>query len=418
MTGWIGCARRCGRRSTRRAAAVARLGADVTAAAAALLEECAPSARAELPKADRERVRDALADAAGVPTVVRAVASAHRRRGALAAGWPFARWLKRLRPDPLRRLRLPDQPEPDAGTSLPGASPVQREQVAAATRALAAGAVARPAGAVAQRRPPRRDGARGAGGRPARPRRRGRRPPRRAAALVVARGRAPEAARGRRSSPGCSGCSRSSLLAWLQLDDVVPLPECRGIPVPTLLLLGGVAAGLVLAFVVRLVNGAAARRRARAAERSLRARVDEVAEELVLGPVAGRAGGAPAALRAAGCSVLAFRRDLPAADRRLEPRSSRGLGGGARAAAVRQQRRRLDPRGGRRARRSRPVLGDLRGRDPGRVRDDQRRRRRSRLLPAVPLEALHRRALPGAGLRHGDARPRSRSTSAGDPKSS
>ena len=75
------------------------------------------------------------------------------------------------------------------------------------------------------------------------------------------------------------------LLAWLQLDDVVPLPEVRGIPVPTLLLLGGVAAGLVLAFLVRLVNGAAARRRARAAERSLRARVDEVAEELVLGPV-------------------------------------------------------------------------------------------------------------------------------------
>ncbi len=268
----------------RRAAAVARLGADVSVAAAALLEECAPSARAELPKTERDRVRVALADAAGVPTVVRAVSSAHRRRGALAAGWPFARWLKRLRPDPLRRLRLPDQPEPDAGTSLPGASPVQREQVAAATRALAAGAsselpapwpnvVRRAATAREEQLADRLD--RAVAG----------------ADLHVGRPRwwwlagALQKLLAVVTIVGLLWLLALVLLAWLQLDDVVPLPEVRGIPVPTLLLLGGVAAGLVLAFVVRLVNGAAARRRARAAERSLRARVDEVAEELVLGPV-------------------------------------------------------------------------------------------------------------------------------------
>jgi GTP-binding protein EngB required for normal cell division len=268
----------------RRAAAVARLGADVTAAAAALLDECAPSARPELPKEDGKRVRDALADAAGVPTVVRAVASAHRRRGALATGWPFARWLKRLRPDPLRRLRLPDQPAPEAGTSLPGTSPVQREQVAAATRALAAAAsrelpapwpnvVRRAATAREEQVADRLD--RAVAG----------------ADLHVERPRwwwlagALQKLLSVAVVAGLLWLLALVLLAWLQLDDVVPLPEAWGIPVPTLLLLGGAAAGLVLAFLVRLVNGAAARRRARAAERSLRARVDEVAEELVLGPV-------------------------------------------------------------------------------------------------------------------------------------
>ena len=54
---------------------------------------------------------------------------------------------------------------------------------------------------------------------------------------------------------------------------------------PTWLLVGGALAGLALAFLARLVNGAAARRRARAASRSLRAGVEEVGQELVIAPV-------------------------------------------------------------------------------------------------------------------------------------
>jgi GTPases len=48
----------------------------------------------------------ALAEAAGVPLVVEAVAKAHRHRAVLATGWPPTRWARRLRPDPLRRLHL------------------------------------------------------------------------------------------------------------------------------------------------------------------------------------------------------------------------------------------------------------------------------------------------------------------------
>jgi hypothetical protein len=75
------------------------------------------------------------------------------------------------------------------------------------------------------------------------------------------------------------------LLAYLQLDDVVPVPEARGVPLPTALLVGGAVAGIAIAFLARLVNGVSARRRARAAERRLRGRVDGVAEELVIAPV-------------------------------------------------------------------------------------------------------------------------------------
>jgi hypothetical protein len=57
------------------------------------------------------------------------------------------------------------------------------------------------------------------------------------------------------------------------------------VPVPTWLVVGGAAAGIVLALLARLVNGAAAGRRSRAAARSLRARVAEVGHELVLAPV-------------------------------------------------------------------------------------------------------------------------------------
>jgi hypothetical protein len=76
-----------------------------------------------------------------------------------------------------------------------------------------------------------------------------------------------------------------AVLGYLRIDDVVPVPELRDVPVPTLLLLGGAGAGILLAALARLVNGVGARRRARAAERSLRAEVETVAEELVLGPV-------------------------------------------------------------------------------------------------------------------------------------
>jgi hypothetical protein len=76
-----------------------------------------------------------------------------------------------------------------------------------------------------------------------------------------------------------------AVFAFLRVEDLLPIPELRGIPVPTWLLLGGALAGIVLAFLARLANGVGARRRSRAAARTLRQQVEEVAQELVIGPV-------------------------------------------------------------------------------------------------------------------------------------
>ena len=267
-----------------RDAAVARLGADVEAAAFAFAAFCAGSRAGGIRRDDRARLLAALEDAAGVPTVLRAVSDAHRRRGALACGWPFVRWIRRLRPDPLRRLRLPETPQPSIRTSLPPPTEVQRAQVATAARALAdraAEGLAPPwprlvrgaATAEDERLPERLDRAVAA------------------AELHVVRPRWwSVAALLQRLLSGAAVVGALwlvilALLGYLRVDEVVPLPELYGIPIPTWLLLGGTAAGIVLAFVARLVNGAGANRRARAAGRSLRAGVGGVAEELVVAPV-------------------------------------------------------------------------------------------------------------------------------------
>ncbi|GII65231.1 hypothetical protein Skr01_53160 [Sphaerisporangium krabiense] len=120
------------RRVADRRAWAARLGADaVTAADTLAVAACADPSRdgdgrahpvAEQAVTDlggraeaAERAVDgelagpltaALAEAAGVPLVVAAVAKAHRHRSIAATGWPVTRWLRRFRPDPLRRLRV------------------------------------------------------------------------------------------------------------------------------------------------------------------------------------------------------------------------------------------------------------------------------------------------------------------------
>ncbi len=267
-----------------RDAAVARLGADVESAAAGFDAACAEGRTHGVGRDERARLLAALEDAAGVPTVLRAVSDAHRRRGTLACGWPFVRWIKRLRPDPLRRLRLPETPQAAIRTSLPPPTDVQRAQVATAARALADRAadglpppwprlVRDAATAEDERLPDRLDRAVAA------------------AELHVSRPRWWSGAALLQRLlvvavlAGSLWLLALAVLGYLRVDEVVPLPELYGIPIPTWLLLGGAAAGIALAFLARLVNGAGASRRARAAGRSLRAGVDGVAQELVVAPV-------------------------------------------------------------------------------------------------------------------------------------
>ncbi len=275
-------------RTAARASAVARLAADVDAAADCFAPACSQAkGKGEVAGRDAERLVAALADAAGVPTVTRAVARAHRRRGSLAAGWPLARWIGRLRPDPLKRLRLTESPQDDdtrAHTALPPSTPAQRSQAASATRTLAAGAagtlpspwpnaIRSAATAHEEGLPDRLD--RAVAGADLKVRR----PRWWALAGLLQKGLAVVALVGLLWLLVIAG------LGFVQLADAIPLPDYKGFPVPTLLLAGGLLAGLLLAALARWLTGIGAARRARAAERSLRTRVEEVARELVIDPV-------------------------------------------------------------------------------------------------------------------------------------
>ncbi|HEX2104430.1 MAG TPA: hypothetical protein VHF51_12315, partial [Solirubrobacteraceae bacterium] len=273
------------------------------AAAGALDAGCGGRRAGKVGRAERDRLVGALAEAAGVPTVVRAVDRSHRRRGALRTGWPAVRWVRRVRPDPLRRLRLPDRGG-DAVTrpSLPEPTALQRAGVSTAARELAAAA----AGDLPQPWPRLvREAAT-------------RREADAAGTLAATMGevdlrmteplwwRAVNALQLLLAAVMVAGVLwllGLVALGWLRLDDVVPTPEVEGIAVPTLLAVGGALAGLLVALLARVFTRIGARRRARRAERALRERVAKVADELVVEPVKGEL-----AARAELCAALATAR--------------------------------------------------------------------------------------------------------------
>jgi len=276
------------RRVAAKASTKQRIEADLRAAAIQLNRECGRGKPRSLAAGRAQALEEALADSAGVPTVVDAVERSTRMRARQATGWPVVSWLSRMKPDPLRRLHLDLGPDGKkltgrARTSIPEATPVQRAKVDTEVRALAddvsagmtrawADAIRRASVAHVDALGDRLD-AEIAG-----------------TDLGVAR------------IPVWAGAVR--LLQWVLIvaalgggawtvalavsgslgDDSVP--AVGGIDLPIMLLVGGVVVGVLLALLCRLLVDLTARRRAAAADRRLRAAVHEVTAELVVAPVA------------------------------------------------------------------------------------------------------------------------------------
>jgi 50S ribosome-binding GTPase len=265
-------------------AAVRRLEADLATLAVELGGGCGGTAADGVGKAGRRDLVDALAAAAGVDAVAEAVARTHRLRARQATGWPFTRWLSRLRPDPARRLRLREEPSELVRTSLPGPSGVQRARVDSALRVVADGAAeglpeswaATVRGAATRRRPELPDlldrAVAGADlGLAERPRWW-----RVVGALQVLLALVALA--------GFGWLAALFVVAWLQLPPP-PTAHWGPVPLPTLLLVGGVVLGLL---VSRISAGAAATggwHRAERARRRVRERVERVADDAVVEPV-------------------------------------------------------------------------------------------------------------------------------------
>ena len=271
----------------RRRSADERVAADVGDAATRLLSVAGEGEPAGIADNDRRRLVDALAHAAGVDVVADAVGRSYRRRAASATGWPVTRWLARLRPDPLRRLRLDRTDEVDAAlmrTSLPAATPVQRARSDSAIRRLgdsAARGVAGPwvaairsaVNTAAEKLPDALDQAvvstdLGV-----------ERRPRWWAVVNVLQWLALVAA-----VIGGGWLLALAVVGWLRLPEI-GTPDWGPLPVPTALLLGGILLGILLAVASRIAAGVGGNRRADAVRKTLGEAVAAAADEIVVAPV-------------------------------------------------------------------------------------------------------------------------------------
>ena len=275
-------------------AAALRLAADVSVAAAMLSEASGTTEVRALSQSSINQLTTQVAIAAGVPVVTEAVGKAWRLRGGLATGWPVLAWVAKFKPDPLRRLHLDRlgvgrrrkeiDPSRVGRTSLPETSGVQKARVDTAVRALAdqaaqgltrgwADEIKRAARSAEEALPDRVDRAIATTDLDLAKHRRWWQLIRVLQWILVA------AVVG-----GLGWLALSFLLAYLQLP---PLPEVLwwGFPAPTVLAVGGVLAGLLLAGLARIGVEVGARRRTAKARQSLRAAIAKVTGELVIDPV-------------------------------------------------------------------------------------------------------------------------------------
>ncbi len=277
-------------------AAARRLSADVATVADRLAAASGSAAAPELSKRSVSAMNTAMAEAAGAEAVAEAVRDAWRVRGAAATGWPVVAWVGRLKPDPLRRLHLDRLPTSAKGppkaidptavgrTSLPVRSGVQAARVDTAVRALADEASAGLSRGWA-------DAVKNAArvGEPQLADRLDRAVARTDLDIDRRRGwwqlvRVLQWVLLAAVVAGLLWLGSAFVLAYLQLP---PLPDVTWarLPAPTVLVLGGILAGLLLAGASRIGVVVGAGRRERTARTALRRSVAGVTNELVVQPI-------------------------------------------------------------------------------------------------------------------------------------
>lgn len=275
--------------------AAKRLSGDVEDAAVALRPQIGEAEIDDLPRQKVAQLDQTLAVAAGVPVVVEAVKKSWQHRGAIATGWPVVAWVAKFRPDPLRALHLDVvstktkkaiEPGRVNRTSIPTAQGVAKARVDSAVRSLATEASANL--------------------------------PRGWQDAVVAAARREEkllpdhldravATADLATDQGNTWWGVVRALQWLVMLTMLvgagwllvnflltayfalpslPVPRVgNNIPLPTVLALGGLAAGLLIALLSRIGVELGARAHAARAERVLTKAIASVTREYVVAPV-------------------------------------------------------------------------------------------------------------------------------------
>lgn len=269
-----------------------RVAADVLATATQLAEQTGDAQPPDIAADGSSDLVDACADAAGVPVVTGAIEKSSLLRARQATGWPVTKWLSRFKPDPLRRLHLDrvgdrgstSQTFRASRTSVPPASPVQRARVGSAVRSLAQ--------SVSTDMPA----------------------PWASSVRAASLARLDDFADGLDTAvagtdlgvardPRWWGMARvvQWLLfvtavvgglwlavlagsAYLRLPDIDD-PTWYGVPVPTLLLVGGAGLGIVVAATCRFAARLSAKRRRQRADRALRSAIAAVCDDMVVAPI-------------------------------------------------------------------------------------------------------------------------------------
>lgn len=276
-------------------AAARRTVSDVEQVSSALAQQFGPEGVADVDPRRVEELVDSFARAGGVSVVAEAVLDSTRRRGSAATGWPLVSWLATLRADPLKRLHLDlpslgrsgrPRPEEIQPTSVPRTSiarvggGVERARVSSAVRALS--------DSVSRGLPPSwADAVRAASvsNMAALPDDLDRAVATTELGMSAGRGwwRLVRVLQWILLAALAAGC------AWLAVNALfagtLPVPRWHGAPVPTLLVLGGGVAGVLLGGVSRLAVEVSARRRRSRALSALRAAVAQVARASVVEPV-------------------------------------------------------------------------------------------------------------------------------------
>lgn len=276
-------------------AARQRLSADLTTVAGRLRRGVAER-EASLDAAADDRLIDALSRASGVPVVLGAVDEDYRREALGRTGWIFTRWGRKLRPDPLRRLRLDRVPsqvlekvdpldvrEIVGRSSIPAPSASARSAVKLAALSLteraADGLPVLWAEAVSDAAAPTDD-----------------RLYERLDRIVVTtplRGNPPMWWRlmgwlqwvfGLAAIVGLVWLIVLGVIGWLKLPEIDTL-KVGPFPLPTLLLVGGLVLGWLGAWLARVLARAGARRRRELVGGRLRTAIADVATDQLVVPV-------------------------------------------------------------------------------------------------------------------------------------
>lgn len=271
---------------TKRRAVDERIEADVVMTAELVARAVGDGQPGDVGPAEHQRLSAALAEASGAVFVADAVGHSYLRRAQAATGWPLTRWMARFRANPLRRLGFAARRDPDvrlALVSLPEPTAVQRAQSDAAVREFGDTA----AGSMAA---PWRDSVRATAADSA-------------ARLPGALDRA-VAATDFKIARKPVWWRVVNVLQWLALLTAVvgglwlvalagasflrfdvPDVELAGFPAPTLLLVGGVVLGIVLAAGCVTVARHGSRRRARSVRKTLHELVDQAVAHEVVAPI-------------------------------------------------------------------------------------------------------------------------------------